>query len=291
METSPQVRSRTLVPSGMQAAENRLAQRSMTRAGAVAFLGLALSSAAFAQSPARGEGDIAPQHQAMSFDAAVTQELHLEYLLALPEGYAGDTDRWPVILFLHGAGERGSDLALVETHGPPKLIAAGEKIPAIVVSPQCPANEWWTEDAHLLALERLLDEIVAKYRVDEDRIYVTGISMGGYGTWALASRQPERFAAAVPICGGGNALPASRLLRNLPIWAFHGDADPVVPVVESQRMVDAIRRVGGTMATITIYPGVGHDSWTQAYEDEALWEWLFAQRRAQTAPAAGSRAD
>jgi predicted peptidase len=222
---------------------------------------------------------IAPQHQAKSFEATVTQDLRLEYLLALPQGYAESAERWPLILFLHGAGERGSDLAKVETHGPPKLIAAGQQIPAIVVSPQCPANEWWTDAKHLLALERLLDEVVTTYRVDEDRVYLTGISMGGYGTWALAGRQPARFAAAAPICGGGSALPVARALRNLPIWAFHGDADPVVPVAESQRLVDAIGRAGGTVAKLTVYPGVGHDSWTRAYEDPALWEWLFAQRR------------
>jgi predicted peptidase len=256
------------------------------RAAAIVCLGVALAPATFAQNPPAAANDgIAPQHQAMSFRTTVTQELQLEYLLALPKGYAEGSERWPLVLFLHGAGERGSDLAKVEIHGPPKLIAAGQQIPAIVVSPQCPANEWWTADTHLLALERLLDEIVAKYRVDEDRIYLTGISMGGYGTWALAARQPERFAAAAPICGGGNALPAGRQLRNLPIWAFHGDADPVVPVAESQRMVDAVRRAGGTLAKITIYPGVGHDSWTQAYEDPALWEWLFAQRRKQTGSA------
>ena len=247
---------------------------------------VAAGSGAFAQTPV--DGEIAPQHQPKSFRAEVTQQLRLEYLLALPDGYAAGTERWPLILFLHGAGERGSDLAKVETHGPPKLIAAGKKIPAIVVSPQCPANEWWTADTHLLALERLLDEIVASHRVDEDRVYVTGISMGGYGTWALASLQPERFAAAVPVCGGGNALPAARQLRNLPLWAFHGDADPVVPIAESQRMVDAIRRAGGTAARITTYPGVGHDSWTQTYDDPALWEWLFAQRRGVAASSSGS---
>jgi predicted peptidase len=259
------------------------------RAAAIACLGVALAPATFAQNPpAAGGGEIAPQHRAMSFHATVTQELHLEYLLALPQGYAEGTQRWPLVLFLHGAGERGSDLSKVEIHGPPKLIAAGRQIPAIVVSPQCPANEWWTADTHLLALERLLDELVATHRVDEERIYVTGISMGGYGTWALAARNPARYAAAAPICGGGNALPAGRQLRNLPIWAFHGDADPVVPVAESQRMVEAIQRAGGTQAKLTVYPGVGHDSWTQAYEDPALWEWLFAQRRP---PAAASSAE
>jgi predicted peptidase len=259
--------------------------RGAIAAASACVLLLLVASAALAQPPAesRADSEIAPQHQAKSFRESVKQELQLEYLLALPKGYANGSQRWPLILFLHGAGERGSDLAKVELHGPPKLIAAGQEIPAIVVSPQCPANEWWTDPTHLLALERLLDELVEKYRVDEDRVYLTGLSMGGYGTWALAGRQPGRYAAAVPVCGGGSALPAARALRNLPIWAFHGEADPVVPVTESQRLVDAIQRGGGTVAKLTVYPGVGHDSWTRAYEDPALWEWLFAQRRPQTA--------
>jgi predicted peptidase len=207
----------------------------------------------------------------------VTREVSLHYLLALPEGYSETDGSWPLVLFLHGAGERGSDLDAVKTHGPPKLIEAGEKIPAIVVSPQCPEGSWWTH--HVDDLLALLDDLQGRLRVDPDRIYVTGISMGGYGTWALAARAPERFAAAAPVCGGGSAVATAIRVRELPIWAFHGDADAVVPVDESQRIVDAIERFGGSRAKLTVYPGVGHDSWTQTYEDPELWKWLLAQRR------------
>jgi predicted peptidase len=231
--------------------------------------GSALCGATGAQQP--------PRQTAERLSATVTREVSLDYLLALPEGYSADGERWPLILFLHGAGERGSNLEKVKVHGPPKLIEAGQQIPAIVVSPQCPEESWWTE--HLDALEALLDDLTSRLPVDPDRVYVTGISMGGYGTWALAASQPERFAAAAPICGGGSGVGTALRVGGLPIWAFHGDADPVVPVEESKRIVEAIERFGGTRAKLTVYPGVGHDSWTRTYEDPAFWEWLLAQRR------------
>jgi len=144
------------------------------------------------------------------------------------------------------------------------------------VSPQCPANQWWTD--HLEALTALLDQTARKYRVDRDRVYVTGLSMGGYGTWALLARHPERFAAALPICGGGNRAGLARAM-DLPIWAFHGEADPVVPLDETTRLVDAMKTRGARNVKLTTYPGVQHDSWTQTYDDPAVWEWLFAQKR------------
>ena len=243
---------------------------------AFALLAQIVAPAVFPQEPSR------QSHE--SFRATVSKEVALDYLLALPDGYSDDGDPWPLILFLHGAGERGSDLEKVKTHGPPKLVEAGQRIPAIVVSPQCPEDSWWT--SHLDDLVAMLDDLEARLNVDPDRIYVTGISMGGYGTWALAALQPERFAAAAPVCGGGSGVATAVRVRDLPIWAFHGEADPVVPVEESQRIVDAIERFGGTKAKLTTYPGVGHDSWTQTYEDPKLWEWLFAQRRGGASTAA-----
>lgn len=207
------------------------------------------------------------------------REVGLDYLLYMPAKYDAAGDPVPLLLFLHGAGERGSDLAAVTSHGPPKLVAAGAEFPAIIVSPQAPAGDWWTyRVADLLAL---LDDVIERYNVDEDRVYVTGISMGGYGTWALLLAAPERFAAAVPICGGGYAAMArySPGLVDVPLWAFHGDADSVVPLQESIDMTDAIREAGGSHVELTIYPGVDHDSWTQTYEDPAVWEWLWSQRR------------
>lgn len=203
----------------------------------------------------------------------------LEYLLYVPESHDPSGDPVPLLLFLHGAGERGDDVQRVAAHGPPKLIAAGADFPAIVVSPQAPENDWWPHRVRdLLAL---LDDITARYNVDEDRVYVTGLSMGGYGTWALLQADAQRFAAAIPICGGGNPVLAgyNRALRSLPVWVFHGEADSVVPVQESIDMVEAIRAAGGESIELTTYPGVDHDSWTQTYDNPEVWEWLWHQRR------------
>ncbi|MSR47568.1 MAG: phospholipase [Planctomycetes bacterium] len=203
----------------------------------------------------------------------------LAYLLTLPRGYvepsAADAPRWPLVLFLHGMGERGDDLALVARHGPQKQIAAGREFEAIVVSPQCPISSQfgWS----LPALTALLDDVMERFAVDPDRVYLTGLSMGGYGTWSLACEQPERFAAIVPICGGGDPAKAVKLV-GLPTWAFHGAADPVVPLAQSEAMVRAIETAGG-VPKFTAYAGVDHDSWTRTYADEAMWSWLFAQRR------------
>src|SRR5438067_11719457 len=139
-----------------------------------------------------------------------------DYLLFLPEGYSKDTDKkWPLMLFLHGAGERGSDVNKVKVHGPPKIVEKRKDFPFIVVSPQCPADSWW----RAFELLSLLDEIQKDYRVDPDRVYLTGLSMGGFGTWELASQAPQRFAAIAPICGGGNPALARRI-KDLPIWVF-----------------------------------------------------------------------
>lgn len=220
------------------------------------------------------------------FETVVERTLVLDYLISLPDGYSETGESVPLLLFLHGAGERGSDIERVKVHGPPKLIERGDDLPAIVVSPQCPTGSWWTD--HLEALRLLLDELIWKYNVDEDRVYVTGLSMGGYGTWALAARNPGRFAAAIPICGGGTFLEALRL-RDLPVWVFHGLQDQAVPWEESQRMVDLIRGRGGEKIKLTIYEEADHDSWTKTYDDPAVWEWLFSQRLAITARGAVER--
>ncbi len=199
----------------------------------------------------------------------------LNYLLYLPPEYA-DKDAWPLLLFLHGVGERGENIERVKVHGPPKLIAAGKQFPFIVVSPQCPSNRWWQPED----LTALLDEVVEKYKVDKDRIWVTGLSMGGFGTWSLAAATPERFAALVPICGGGDPIWARRL-SHIPVWVFHGAKDPVVPLDRSARMIEALKQAGGNVK-FTVYPDAGHDSWTQAYNDPALYEWLQAQKRTAT---------
>jgi predicted peptidase len=221
---------------------------------------------------------LADDQTPLTFKKRISHDEELHYLLHLPQGYdkSDRTKEWPLVLFLHGAGERGSDLEMVKKHGPPKLIAAGKDIPAIVVSPQCPKDQWWND--HLEGLMALLDEVEKKHHVDRNRVYVTGLSMGGFGTWGLISRWADRFAAAIPICGGGSRLGLQRAL-DLPIWAFHGDADETVPVEESTRLIELMQSRGAKNVKLTVYPAVKHDSWTQTYDDPAVWEWLFAQKR------------
>lgn len=213
------------------------------------------------------------RQQEKLFEREITVKARLKYLLYLPEGYEQSDKAWPLILFLHGAGESGDDLAKVKIHGPPKLIEAkAMDFPCIVVSPQSPGRGWQPD-----VLAALVEDLAAKYRVDKDRIYVTGLSMGGFGTWSLAMAYPDRFAAIAPICGGGNPNDAAKL-KNLAIWVFHGAKDPVVRVESSQRMVDALKQLGVDVK-FTIYPDAGHDSWTATYENPEFYKWLFAQKR------------
>ena len=209
-----------------------------------------------------------------SFTKEIRKSVTLNYLLYLPSGYGQDTSmRWPLILFLHGAGERGSDLEKVKAYGPPRLVSEGQELPFIIVSPQAPERTTWDPDA----LNALLDEIVGHYAVDEGRIYLTGVSMGGAGAWRLASAYPERFAAIAPICGVGDPSTARRL-ATIPTWVFHGAKDDLVPLQASQEMVDALREVGNA-AKFTIYPDAGHDSWTPTYNNPALFDWFLNQKR------------
>lgn len=199
----------------------------------------------------------------------------LKYLLYLPEAYHSGNDLWPLMLFLHGAAERGDNLEQLKAHGPPKLVARGQRFPFILVSPQCPRGQYWSS----VVLSAMLDEVASVHRVDLDRVYLTGISMGGFGAWELGCTEPERFAAVVPICGGGDPELACRL-KEVPVWAFHGAEDDIVPLEASEMMVDALRECEGNVR-FTVYPNVGHDSWTQTYSDRELYDWLLAQRRSE----------
>ena len=246
-----------------------------------------------------------PAHQALSFRKRIMRTVGLQYLLALPKGYdTQDQQRWPLILFLHGAGERGANLEQVKKHGIPRIVEAmggGEKakggargaasatpppeppkavkppkeFPFIAVSPQCPTDSSWNFE--LDALGALLDEIETVHNVDPDRIYVTGLSMGGYGTFALTAALPNRFAAAVPVCGGGDPRGARRMWH-LPIWVFHGAKDPTVPLRRSAEMVEAIALLGGS-PRFTVYPDATHDSWTETFNNPELYRWLLSHKR------------
>jgi predicted peptidase len=218
-----------------------------------------------------------------SFEKTISRKVSLDYLLFLPKDYdARAAKKWPTILFLHGAGERGTNVWKVSIHGPPKVVKSQPDFGFIVISPQCPSGRTW-ENEPLLAL---LDDVIAKHNVDTNRIYLTGLSMGGYGTWNLGLSHPDRFAAIAPICGGGDrvamllASPARRnaVLKN-PVWAFHGAKDTVVPLDESEKMITALKRAGHRNVELTVYPDASHDSWTATYINPKLYEWFLSHER------------
>lgn len=194
------------------------------------------------------------------------------FQLYLPDGYSAGATAWPMILFLHGSGERGEDIAKVKVHGPPKVAERDGGLPFVIVSPLLPAEQDWDIDK----LVAILDHVAARYRVDPARIYLTGLSRGGHATWRWGAAQPGRFAAVVPVAGRGDPSQACKL-KSTPIWAFHGDRDDVVTPFGSFAMVEAIRSCGGK-PRLTIYPDTGHDSWTRAYDDPALYQWLLQHK-------------
>jgi predicted peptidase len=216
----------------------------------------------------------------------------LNYRLLKPKDY--DPNRkYPLVLFLHGAGERGDDNQRQLVHGMNDF-ASDEvmgKYPAFVVAPQCPNGKKWVEvdwgaathtapDKPSTSLQLAFETLAAlqkEFSIDDSRIYVTGLSMGGYGTWDAAERKPDYFAAAAPICGGGDEGNAKKLAK-LPIWAFHGDQDGAVKVERTRRMIEAIKAAGGE-PKYTEYAGVGHNSWSQTYRNPEFYAWLFAQQR------------
>lgn len=240
------------------------------------------------------------RQQTRTFEVQFTRTVRLNYLLYLPRGYGTDLQKkWPLILFLHGAGERGDDLELVKIHGIPKIVEQRDDFPFIAVSPQCPADSIWAMEAKALkvllskaetrqvvdikwmveveALNAFLDEVVSRHAVDTERVYLTGLSMGGYGAWRLATAYPGRFAAVAPICGGGDPEKVG-VLRDVPVWVFHGAQDLAVPLSESEKMVDALEACGGNVR-FTVYPDAEHDSWTRTYDNPELYEWFLQHTR------------
>ncbi|HEX5026791.1 MAG TPA: DUF3471 domain-containing protein [Agriterribacter sp.] len=205
------------------------------------------------------------------------QETH--YLLYLPQGYATDTAKqWPLMIFLHGSGESGDDLEKIKVNGPPKLIEAGKQFPFIVVSPQAPPNTGWKSET----LKAMLYDLKKKYRVDNDRVYLTGLSMGGFGTWDFSEKYPDEFAAIAPICGGGDTSQVWKL-RHMPVWCFHGAKDDVVPLAASRNMIDALKPYN-TSVKFTIYPEATHNSWEATYNNDSLYSWLLSQKKFRYQP-------
>lgn len=219
-------------------------------------------------------------------------EAVLPYRLMKPAAVeAGKT--YPLVVFLHGAGERGDNNQAQLMHGVGDFASAANraKYPCYLIAPQCPTRRRWVEVDWSAKTHRMparasepggmvltvLDQLCKEFPIDRSRIYLTGLSMGGYGTWDLLARKPELFAAGVPICGGGDEKQAARLVK-MPIWAFHGDKDTAVRPERSRNMIAAIKKAGGN-PKYTEYAGVGHNSWTQTYRDPELFAWLFVQKK------------
>ena len=201
--------------------------------------------------------------------------LQLNYLLFLPQGY-NEKQKYPLIFFLHGASERGSDPDMLLLHGIPKVVEEKPDFPFIAVSPQCPLGKWWTNYEPSF-FNGLLENVILTHSVDTDRLYLTGLSMGGYGCWHFAIACPDRFAAIVPICGGGDPFEVC-VLKEVPIWVFHGAKDSTVLPRESVKMVDALKDCGSSVK-FTLYPNADHDSWTRTYNSPRLYEWLLEHKR------------
>ena len=202
----------------------------------------------------------------------ISKTAETNYLLHIPNSDI-PTTKYPLILHLHGAGERGRNLELVRNFGLSRICQRDPAFPFIVASPQCPENDFWRTDV----LFALLDELCEKYPIDPERIYVSGASMGGYGTWALAAHDPSRFAAIAPICGRAAGL-WTWALTKLPIWVFHGALDPVVPLDESARLVKDLQALGNPVK-FTIYPTALHDCWTRTYRNPELYTWFMTHKR------------
>lgn len=203
--------------------------------------------------------------------------LVMPYVVYVPRDYT-PTQKYPVILFLHGAGERGSDGIRQTQVGIGAAIRTyPERFPCLVVMPQCPADRWWRGE-ELEAAYQCLQQILREFSCDPQRVYLTGLSMGGFGSWELAAKYPDAFAAVIPICGRGNPADAEKL-KNLPIWVFHGEADTLVPPTFSREMVEALQKAGSTRVKYTELPGIGHNSWDPAYSSAEVIRWLLEQRK------------
>ncbi|MGV2884220.1 carboxylesterase family protein [Paenibacillus taichungensis] len=204
----------------------------------------------------------------------ITKTVTLDYLLHIPEKEEplAEDQKWPVILFLHGAGERGNDLEMLKANGVPLIADQDKSFPFIVISPQCPVDEFW--GMHREAVMALLEHVLENEDADPKRVYLTGLSMGGYGAWDLPLFYPNTFAALAPVCGGADPSKAEEL-RNMPIWAFHGAKDDVVYVTESEKIVHALEALNADVK-LTIYPEGDHDAWTETYENPELYKWFLS---------------
>ena len=207
----------------------------------------------------------------MHFKRSFTQEVSSHYLLDLPKDYDEKTG-WPLLVFLHGYGQSGDDLQIVRENGPPKLFGEGKQFPFVLASPQCPTGFYWRGNVVI----GLIDHLIENYSIDPNRIYLTGLSMGGYGTWQISHEYPERFAAVAPVCGGGLFVSPYFMdrLKNLPVWAFHDKRDDVIPYQESFSMVEGVNAAGGN-AKLTTFDEGKHNISEEAYNNNELYDWFL----------------
>ena len=220
----------------------------------------------------------AGQRQSQLIDGelqTITKE-NLQYYLYYPKNYdTKESEDFGLLLFLHGGGESGAELEEIKKNGPPKLLVEGKEFPFLVLAPQNPhKRKWW----NIHAVNQLLNEIVETNRVDPKRIYLTGLSRGGSAAWDLAVQYPDKWAALAVVCGMTPVPYAHWIDKKLPIWVFHGDQDKVISVEESDEMVAKLKEMGYEVK-YTRYKGVGHNSWTQAYTTDALYEWMAKQKQ------------
>jgi len=211
----------------------------------------------------------------------IPRVVHLNYLIHVPQTAQQDPlNKQPLILYLHGAEERGDDIDQIKPVGLPDVVEREEDFPFITVSPQCPQDTWWVELTD--ALDALLVQVISKQPVDLNRIYLTGTGMGGFGTWYWASRYPDRFAAIAPVSGGGppyHGFPEKVcVLKNVPVWAFHGEQDDTVPLEDAQTLVDTLKSCGGNVR-FTIGPGSRHETWERTYANPDMYGWFLEHKR------------
>ncbi|OCA90567.1 hypothetical protein A8F94_01410 [Bacillus sp. FJAT-27225] len=213
--------------------------------------------------------------QAKKLKVDITKTVNLQYLVNLPKGFdSASPAKYPLLLFLHGSGERGTEIEQVKKHGLKDILS--HNLPFIIVSPQCPEKTKWSME--LDSLNALLDEVLNNYPIDENRIYLTGLSMGGYGTWDWAMTRFDTFAAIAPVCGGAVLPDRIENLKDIPVWAFHGEYDNVVVIEETKKLVNRLASIGGNVKA-TYYPKIGHDSWVQAYQNADLYVWMLSHSK------------
>jgi predicted peptidase len=240
---------------------------------AIAVVASWMSPAVGADSPAAGK-QVAQSTMVKVTGESGGREVTLRYWLYLPKEYDDKpAEKWPLLLFLHGGGERGDDLEKVKIHGPPKLVAHGKQFPFVLVSPQVPTDDRWHADE----LAKLLDSLANTLRIDTQRLYVTGLSMGGSGTWSLVSAYPDKFAAAMPMCGRGD-LEAVPKLAKTPIWVLVGGQDRERTVQNCEDMANALAKAGCD-GRFTLYFQLPHDCWTVTYDNPQTYEWLLSHKR------------